>query len=247
MVEARELGAFYQGTGLSGRVGFGGHPAVLLVDVQVQWNDPNRRLGADMGAAVEAIGTLVDAAREHRVALVYVWSAWSSDGSDAGRWVSKIPALTDVTVESGGSEIHPRVAPQAGDRLVLKKGPSGFFNTPLDDVLRQLEVDTVLLAGATTSGCIRATAIDCLQYGYRTIVACEAVGDRAEGPHEANLLDIDAKYADVLPLEEVLAYLRRLPSTVEQRRATAEPPRKIPPGQASVFAEPATARDSLTS
>jgi nicotinamidase-related amidase len=194
--------------------------------VQVQWNDPNRRLGADMGPAVEAIGTLVDAAREHRIPLVYVWSAWSADGSDAGRWLSKIPALTDVTLESDGSEIHPRVAPQAGDHLVLKKGPSGFFNTPLDDVLRELQVDTVLLAGATTSGCIRATAIDCLQYGYRTIVASETVGDRAEGAHKANLVDIHAKYADVVPLKEVLTYLRRLPPTVEQRRATAEPPRK---------------------
>jgi maleamate amidohydrolase len=160
--------------------------------------------------------------------------------------VSKIPALTDVTPDSDGSDIHPRVAPQAGDHMVMKKGPSGFFNTPLDDVLRQLQVDTLLLAGASTSGCIRATAIDCLQYGYRTIVASDAVGDRAEGPHTANLVDIDAKYADVMPLEEVLAYLRRLPPTVEQRRATAEPPRKIPPGESSVFSEPATVPDSLT-
>jgi maleamate amidohydrolase len=234
-------------TGLSGRVGFGRHPAVLLIDVQVQWNDPNRRLGADMGSTVEAIGTLVDAAREHQIPLVYVWSAWSPDGSDAGRWVSKIPALTGVTLESDGTDIHPRVAPRAGDHMVLKKGPSGFFNTPLDDVLRELQVDTLLLAGASTSGCIRATAIDCLQYGYRTIVASETVGDRAEGPHKANLVDIDAKYADVVSLKEVLTYLRRLPPTVEQRRATAEPPRRIPQGESSVFGEPATAPDSLMS
>jgi nicotinamidase-related amidase len=134
-----------------------------------------------------------------------------------------------------------------GDRLVLKKGPSGFFNTPLDEVLRHLQVDTVLLAGATTSGCIRATAIDCLQYGYRTIVACETVGDRAEGPHEANLVDTDAKYADVVSLKEVLTYLRRLPPAVEQRRVNAEPPRRIHRGESSVFGEPATAPDSLTS
>ena len=131
--------------------------------------------------------------------------------------------------------------------MVLKKGPSGFFNTPLDDVLRELQVDTLLLAGASTSGCIRATAIDCLQYGYRTIVASETVGDRAEGPHKANLVDIDAKYADVVSLKEVLTYLRRLPPTVEQRRATAEPPRRIPQGESSVFGEPATAPDSLMS
>jgi reactive intermediate/imine deaminase len=225
-----ELGRFYRATGLAGRVGFGSHPAVLLVDMQVHWNDPQRRLGADMGPAVDAIGELVDTARARDVPVVYVWSAWRADGGDAGRWIEKIPALSDITPDSDGARIHPRVAPRVGDPLVLKKGPSGFFHTPLDAVLRGLGVDTLLLAGASTSGCIRATAIDGLQHGYRTIVAADVVGDRAQGPHEANLLDIDAKYADVVPLGEVLDYLGRLAPEIGVRRAAADAPRPIPAG-----------------
>jgi nicotinamidase-related amidase len=224
-----EISGFYESTGLMGRVGFGHNPAVLLIDMQVQWNDPNRRLGADMGPALDAIGELVDTARETAVPVVYVWSAWEADGSDAGRWVEKIPALVDIAPGTDGAEIHPRVTPRTGDPLVMKKGPSGFFNTPLDEVLHDLEVDTLLVAGASTSGCVRATTIDCLQYGYRTIVAADVVGDRALAPHEANLLDIDAKYADVTDLAKVLDYMRSLPAP-ESRREAAEPPRKTPAG-----------------
>lgn len=232
---SEELASFYAETGLAGRVGYGANPAVLLVDMQVQWNDPSRRLGADMGPALEAIGTLVDAAREHDVPVVYVWSAWSADGSDTGRWSAKIPALSDIELGSDGADIHPRVAPHPGDRLVLKKGPSGFFNTPLEDVLHELGIDTLLIAGASTSGCIRATTIDALQYGFRAIVAPEVVGDRAVSPHEANLLDIDAKYADVVPLTDVLGYIDRLPDDLPARRAAADPPRKTPAGGAETF------------
>lgn len=237
MKASPKLGRFYEETGLAGRVGFGSHPAVVLVDVQVQWNDPGKRLGADMGWTLDAIACLVDAARKARVPVIYVWSAWRRDGGDAGQWINKIPALPEISLGSEGANIHPRVAPQPGDRLILKKGPSGFFNTPLDDVLRGLRVDTLLLAGASTSGCIRATAIDCLQHGYKTVVAAEVVGDRATGPHEANLIDIDAKYADVESLDTVLEYLRKLPADVDARLAAAEPPLPIPPGGSSVCGE----------
>jgi maleamate amidohydrolase len=231
-----ELGSFYVKTGLAGRVGYGAHPAVLLVDMQVQWNKPERRLGSDMGPLLEAAGALVDTAREHDVPIVYVWSCWEADGSDSGRWIQKIPALGEVEPGSDGAQIHPRVQPHPGDALVLKKGPSGFFNTPLEGVLHDLGVDTLLIAGASTSGCIRATAIDALQYGFRAILPHEAIGDRAASPHEANLLDIDAKYGDVVELDEVLAYVEGLPEDVEARRAAAEPPRKTPPGAYEVFA-----------
>jgi maleamate amidohydrolase len=232
---SEELGAFYVRTGLAGRVGYGTHPAVLLVDMQVQWNKPERRLGSNMGTLLEAAGTLVDAARERDVPIVYVWSCWEADGSDSGRWIAKIPALGEVEPGSDGAEIHPRVQPQPGDPLVLKKGPSGFFNTPLEGVLHELGVDTLLIVGASTSGCIRATAIDALQYGFRAILPHEAIGDRASGPHAANLLDIDAKYGDVVELEEVLAYVAGLPDDVAARRAAADPPRKTPAGSVEVY------------
>jgi nicotinamidase-related amidase len=104
-------------------------------------------------------------------------------------------------------EIDPRLERREDETVVLKKGPSAFFGTNLPSILVSQGVDTVVLCGATTSGCIRATAIDLLQYGYPTLVPRECVGDRAEEPHGANLVDIQAKYADVVSVEEALSYL----------------------------------------
>lgn len=241
-MDTDELGVFYVETGLAGRVGFGTHPAVLVVDMQVQWNDPGRRLGSDMSQTLEAAATLLDAARAREVPIVYVWSAWLADDTDTGRWSAKIPALPDIELGTHGAEIHPDVAPVAGDTLVLKKGPSAFFNTPLEAVLHQLGVDTLLICGASTSGCIRATTIDALQYGFRAIVPEETVGDRAVAPHEANLIDIDAKYADVVSLSRVLEYMDGLPASLAERSAGADPPRKTPPGDVKVFGGEAAER-----
>jgi nicotinamidase-related amidase len=105
-------------------------------------------------------------------------------------------------------EVDDRIAPQSGDYIVSKKFASSFFGTNLDTYLRSNGVDTVIMTGCTTSGCIRASAIDSLQYGYYTVVVREGVGDRAEGPHEANLFDIDAKYGDVVSIGEALDHLR---------------------------------------
>lgn len=231
-----ELSDFYQQTGLAGRAGLGDHPAVVLVDMQAGWYDPERRLGADMDSSLAAAVELVTAARAANVAVVYVWSAWNAGAQDSGRWVDKIPALAELTLGTDGTEIHPAVAPQSGDPMILKKGPSGFFNTPLVEVLDELGVDTVLLAGASTSGCIRATSIDSMSNGFRTVLPAEAVGDRRPAPHEANLFDIDAKYGDVVPLRAVLEYLAALERDPEARRRAAEPRTPTAAGALSHFA-----------
>ena len=111
-------------------------------------------------------------------------------------------------------EIDARLDPQPGEPVVLKKGASAFFGTNLASILIAQGVDSVILCGATTSGCIRATAVDLLQYGFPTIVPRECVGDRAQAPHEANLFDIQAKYADVVELEEALAFVESVPGNV---------------------------------
>ena len=109
-------------------------------------------------------------------------------------------------------EIDPRLEPQEGETVIVKKGASAFFGTNLVAVLNALRVDTVVLCGATTSGCVRATAIDLLQYGWPTLVPRECVGDRAQAPHDNNLFDIQAKYADVVPLEDALGYIESVGS-----------------------------------
>jgi maleamate amidohydrolase len=126
---------------------------------------------------------------------------------DGGIFVKKVPSLAILQRGSPLVEVDQRIRPAPGERVIEKKYASSFFGTDLDLHLRSHGIDTVIMAGCTTSGCIRASAIDSLQYGYHTIVVREAVGDRAAGPHEANLFDIDAKYADVVPLAEALEYL----------------------------------------
>jgi nicotinamidase-related amidase len=120
-----------------------------------------------------------------------------------------VPSLGILLKGTPLVEVDQRIQPLPGERVFEKKYASAFFGTDLDVELRKLGVDTVIMTGCTTSGCIRASAIDSLQYGFHTIVVREAVGDRAAGPHEANLFDIDAKYADVVGLAEVLDYMRQ--------------------------------------
>jgi nicotinamidase-related amidase len=125
-----------------------------------------------------------------------------------------VPSLGDLQVGGKWVEIDPRLEPREDETIVLKKGASAFFGTNLPAILTSQGVDSVILCGATTSGCIRASAIDLLQYGYPTLVPRECVADRAQAPHEANLFDINAKYADVVSLDEVLEYVESVPAAV---------------------------------
>jgi len=126
------------------------------------------------------------------------------------------PVWEETTLQIGGRwvEIDPRLEPREDETIVLKKGASAFFGTNLPAILVSQGVDSVILCGATTSGCVRATAVDLLQYGWPTLVPRECVGDRAQAPHDANLFDIQAKYADVVPLEDALAYVESVPGRV---------------------------------
>jgi len=120
---------------------------------------------------------------------------------------SKVPTLGDLQLGGRWVEIDERLGRRDDETVIVKKGASGFFGTNLASVLVSQGVDTVILCGATTSGCVRATAIDLLQYGWPTLVPRECVGDRAQAPHDANLFDIQAKYADVVSVEDAVAYV----------------------------------------
>jgi maleamate amidohydrolase len=204
----------YEKAGLGHAVTRGQNPAVLVVDFSCGFTDPGCALGADMTAEVEATKRLLDAAREKGLPIVFTTIGFEPSGKDGGLWLEKAPALRDLELGGHWVEIDPRLERREDEPIVLKKGASGFFGTNLASILVSQGVDTVILCGATTSGCVRATAIDLLQYGWPTLVPRECVGDRAQAPHDANLFDIQAKYADVVPLDEALAYVESVPGRV---------------------------------
>ena len=216
-----ETASFYKERAFGTRTGFGRHPAILVVDMQVALDDPAYRIGADQTPAVEAIATLLRSARARSVPIVYVRTGYRPDFRDSGMFGRKIPSLADLQVGTPGYEIDPRLAPQDDDLIVEKKYPSAFFQTNLASLLVAAGVDTVILTGCSTSGCIRAAAVDAVSSGYHLVVPVECVSDRAEGPHWANLFDIDAKYGDVMALAEVLDALGRLDDDPASRRQAA--------------------------
>ena len=197
----------YERARLGQSVTLGTRPAVLVVDFSRGFTDPESTLGSDLTREVEATNRVLTVAREQEIPVIFTTIGFEPNLKDASLWLEKLPALEELIVGSKWVEIDPRLARREDETVVLKKGPSAFFGTNLPSILVSQGVDTVVLCGATTSGCIRATAIDLLQYGYPTLVPRECVGDRAEEPHGANLVDIQAKYADVVSVEEALSYL----------------------------------------
>jgi maleamate amidohydrolase len=209
--EARRI---YAEARLGESVTMGSRPAVLVVDFSCGFTDPECALGSDLTAEVEATRRLLDAAREKGLQVIFTTIGFEPSLKDGGLWLQKVPSLGDLQLGGRWVEIDPRLERQPEETVIVKKGASAFFGTNLASVLIAQGIDSVILCGATTSGCIRATAIDLLQYGFPTLVAQECVGDRAQAPHDANLFDIQAKYADVVPLEEVLVYVESVASAV---------------------------------
>jgi maleamate amidohydrolase len=212
--EAREV---YAKAGLGESVTMGSRPAILVVDFSCGFTDPECTLGSEMTEQVEATKRLLDAARAKALPIVFTTIGYESSLKDGGLWLQKVPALGDLQIGGRWVEIDPRLEPREDETIVLKKGASAFFGTNLASILISQRIDSVILCGATTSGCIRATAIDLLQYGYPTLVPRECVADRAQAPHVANLFDIQAKYADVVSIEDALGYVESVPGTVRAR------------------------------
>ena len=209
--EAREV---YARVGLGEAVTLGSRPAVLVVDFSCGFTDPECALGSELTAEVGATRQLLEVARARGLPAVFTTIGFEPGLKDGGLWLQKAPALAELQIGGRWVEIDPRLERREDEPVVLKKGASAFFGTNLAAILITQGVDSVVLCGATTSGCVRATAVDLLQLGWPTLVPRECVGDRARAPHEANLFDIQAKYADVVPVEEALAYLAGVPGRV---------------------------------
>jgi len=211
---AREI---YAKAWLGESVTLGRRPAVLVVDFSCGFTDPACRLGADLSAEVEATRRLLDVARARGIPVLFTTIAFEPSLEDGGLWLQKVPTLGELQLGGHWVEIDPRLGAHEDETVIVKKGASGFFGTNLAAVLVSQNVDSVILCGATTSGCVRATAIDLLQYGWPTLVPRECVGDRAQAPHEANLFDIQAKYADVVSVEEAIAYVESVGEAAAMR------------------------------
>ena len=202
--------SFYREQGLGASVGFGKRPAVLVVDASVGFTDKDSPLGAPFDEEIAAIRTLLDAARVQDLPIVFTTVVYENSMEEAGVFAIKVPSLRVLQRGSRWVELDPRLGRLPSEALLEKKFASCFFGTHLGSLLNFKQVDTLIVVGFTTSGCVRASVVDALQGGLRVIVPRECVGDRAIGPHQANLVDIEAKYGDVVSLADVLLHLRGL-------------------------------------
>lgn len=195
--------------GFGGTQGAGRRPALLVIDMSLGFTDPESPLVCDLDDVVTAIGQLLEAAREAAVPVVYTTVAYSEANKATARaFIEKVPALLTLAAGTRWIEIEPRLAPLPNEPVLNKLFASAFFGTALATLLTSHACDSVIVTGASTSGCVRATAVDALQHGYRVVVPREAVGDRDIAAHEQALTDIEAKYGSVGTLADSLGRLR---------------------------------------
>jgi nicotinamidase-related amidase len=202
---------FFAQRGFGQRIGFGRRPALVVIDMVNAFTDPAQMLGANLDAQIEAIGRLIAAARAAGAAIIFSTVIYEDPNfRDAGIWALKQKGVVTLCAGTDAVQVDRRLDFRAGDILLVKKYASCFFGTDLTSRLLARGVDTLLITGCTTSGCVRATAVDACQIGFRPMVVREGVGDRSAAAHGQSLFDLDAKYADVVSIAQTLAYLQSI-------------------------------------
>jgi maleamate amidohydrolase len=200
----------YEAAGFGGRVGWGARPALLVIDMAAAWTTQGERLGSDLSGVMKSILELLPIARRQAIPIYFTTMAYGS-ASEAGAVVCrKLPHTGEMLRGSARVQLAPELDRRPNEPLIEKPRASAFFGTNLLAMLIDTRVDTVIVTGCSTSGCIRGTCESAHDYNLHVIVPAEAVGDRSASAHQANLFDIDARYADVVPLQEVLDHLRSL-------------------------------------
>jgi maleamate amidohydrolase len=202
-LDQSELEANYAGA-FDGRLAFGRRPALLIVDVVTAYLDPASPLYAGVECALAANERLLASAREAGVPVFFTNVVYQAGGRDGGLFYRKVPALRLFQAGSPLGAFPPTLQPRPDEIVVSKQYASAFFGTSLASTLHAQGIDTLLITGFSTSGCVRATALDALQSGFIPFVVRDACGDRHSGPHEANLFDLQAKYGEVVGEEEAL-------------------------------------------
>lgn len=214
----------FSAAGFGAHAGFGKRPAVIVIDVSYNFTGDkplpvmesikewSLSCGEEGWAGVDAIQKVLMAARPKGVPVIYTTGELRDDGFDSGGWAWKNARIVDdIKKKQAGNEIVAEIAPQPQDIVIKKQKPSGFFGTPLMSFLTDMNVDSLIVTGTTTSGCVHATVVDAFSYNLRTLVVEEGCFDRGEASHAMALMNMNAKYSDVLKLQEVLTYLNNLP------------------------------------
>jgi maleamate amidohydrolase len=218
--------AVFETAGYNAHAGYGARPALLIIDVNYAFcgEKPEPILdaiktwrtscGEDAWTALDAIQPLLATARDKRLPVIYTTGGFRDDGWDKGSWSWKSSRASEDSQRPrniDGNEIMPQIAPQKSDLIVRKQKPSAFFGTNLIAYLNLLKCDSLIVAGTTTSGCVRATVLDAFNLNYRVAVVEEACFDRSQASHAINLADMHAKYADVVPLAHAQDFMKGLP------------------------------------
>jgi len=204
---ADDLTDNYRGA-FDGRLPFGRSPALLIVDVARAYVEEGSPLYVGNDKALRSNERLIEAARDAGVPVLFTRVVYQPGGIDGGLFYRKVPALRCFEEGQPLGDFPASVRPAAGEIVVTKQYASAFFGTSLAASLNALTIDTVLITGYSTSGCVRATALDAMQHGFLPFVIRDACGDRHPSPHEANLFDLQAKYAEVISEDEAFGLMR---------------------------------------
>ncbi len=209
MTSGKDDEEFFRQRGFGIKIGFGERPALIVIDMVKGFTNPDMPLGANLDSQLAAQSPLIDIAHERDIPVIFSTVIYyDADIKDAGLWGIKMKGSFSLKAGTEAVNVDPRLDMRPSDSLLVKKYASCFFGTDLLSRLVNQRVDTLIITGCTTSGCVRATAVDAVQNGFRPMVVREAVGDRSAAAHEQSLFDLNAKYADVVSLDETLQYMR---------------------------------------
>jgi len=206
---SQDLNENYRGV-FAGSLGFGERPALILVDFVQAYFEKSSPLYAGVDDALTSALRIRDTARKAGVPVIYTNVVYQEGGGDGGVFFRKVPALKAFVAGSPLGNWPQGLKPAEDEIVLSKQYPSAFFGTPLADELTKRGIDTLIITGLTTSGCIRATCVDAMSHGFIPIVVADACGDRHQAPHDANLFDMNAKYGDVVNEKTVIDYLKGL-------------------------------------
>jgi len=200
----------YADAGFGQRVPRGSRPAVIVVDFTYGFSDTQYPTAADMRAQIAATKQITDLARDRGFPVIYTTISYHAGEVDNLAWLRKSTGMASLLEGSRLVEIDAATGIQPNDAIITKKGASAFFGTSLAALLTSQKIDTAIITGATTSGCVRASAVDAVQSGFNVLVPADCCADRAAPPHDAALYDIDQKYGDVVDKNDIMTYLNGL-------------------------------------